>query len=144
MREAVARLGSVPGVVVLARSHVYETAPVGGVPQPVFFNAAIRVSCTLSPAALLDQLLRIEAALGRVRGEEDVRFGPRLIDLDILWAEGVVLEGARLTIPHPRLQERAFALVPLLEVAPEASDPRTGERYVAPEDPGVRVTPLSL
>ncbi len=66
--------------------------------------------------------------LGRVRGE---RWGPRIIDLDILWIEGVSFASERLTVPHPRLRERAFALVPLLDVAPDARDPLTGERYVA-------------
>ena len=109
-------------------SHVYATAPVGP-PQPEYLNAAALVEWEGSAEALLDALLGIEAKLGRVRGE---RFGPRTVDLDVLWIEGLVEEGERLVVPHPRLKERGFALVPLLEVAPDARDPRTGERYEAP------------
>jgi 2-amino-4-hydroxy-6-hydroxymethyldihydropteridine diphosphokinase len=120
MREAVARLGDVPGVSLVARSRVYETAPVGGPPQPAFLNAAIAVDCTLSPIALLDALQHLEAELGRTRSAGDVRWGPRLIDLDVLWIEGLTLDEPRLVVPHPRLQERAFAMCPLLDVAPGA------------------------
>jgi 2-amino-4-hydroxy-6-hydroxymethyldihydropteridine diphosphokinase len=109
-----------------ATSRVYATAPVGGPAQPDFLNAAALVAHDGSPEDLLDALLAIEAKLGRVRGE---RWGARLIDLDFLWAEGVVRDGPRLTLPHPMLRTRAFALVPLVEVAPEARDPHTGERY---------------
>lgn len=144
MREAIMHVERAPGVVVRARSRVYETAPVGGPPQPPFLNAAILVECTTSPLALMDELLRVEAALGRVRGVGEVRFGPRAIDLDILWVEGVVLDEPRLVVPHPRMHERAFALVPLLDVAPGAVDPRTGRPLVAPFDEGVRVTDLAL
>jgi 2-amino-4-hydroxy-6-hydroxymethyldihydropteridine diphosphokinase len=142
MRQAAARLADV--TTVLARSRVYETAPVGLVEQPPFLNAAIAVESSLPPLALLDTLLGIERELGRDRSEDAVRWGPRTIDLDVLWIEGVVLEGARLVVPHPRVQERAFAMVPLLEVAPGARDPRTGRAYVAPTDDGVRVTELVL
>ena len=137
MRAAVERIAGVAGVSVRARSRVYETAPVGGPPQPSFLNAAIYAECILSPVALLDELLAIEAALGRVRAAETVRFGPRTIDLDILWIEGVTLDEPRLVVPHPRLALRAFALVPLLEVAPDAP-------YRAPHDPSVQATTLSL
>ena len=137
MRDAVARLARVDGLRVRARSHVYETAPVGGVEQPSFLNAAIDVECTQSARALLDQLLAIERDLGRTRAATDVRWGPRLIDLDILWIEGVLIDEPGLTVPHPRLTERAFALVPLLEVAPDARDPQSGAPYVVPLHDGV-------
>jgi 2-amino-4-hydroxy-6-hydroxymethyldihydropteridine diphosphokinase len=78
---------------------------------------------------LLDATLAVEAALGRVRRE---RWGPRTIDIDILWIEGVSVDHARLVVPHPHLRERAFALVPLLELVPDAGDPRTGEPYAVP------------
>lgn len=104
---------------VRARSYVYATEPVGGPPQGEFLNAAVRVECTQSPAELLDALLAIEQELGRVRRAEE-RWGPRTIDLDILWIEGVAVDTPRLTVPHPRLEERAFALAPLLDVAPNA------------------------
>ena len=115
--------------VVQKRSRVYATAPVGGVAQPEFLNAAALVMHTGTPQQLLEALLAIEAKLGRARRE---KWGPRTIDLDLLWAEGVVLDSPRLTVPHPALRDRAFALVPMLELVPEAADPTTGERYVAP------------
>jgi 2-amino-4-hydroxy-6-hydroxymethyldihydropteridine diphosphokinase len=116
-------------------SHVYETAAVGP-PQPDYLNAAALVLAAGEPDDLLETLLAIERALGRVRAE---RWGPRTIDLDVLWFDGVAIETGRLSVPHPRLRERAFALVPLLELVPDAADPRTGERYAIP--PGhVRLT----
>jgi 2-amino-4-hydroxy-6-hydroxymethyldihydropteridine diphosphokinase len=147
MRDAIARLERVEGVKLLERSRVYETAPVGGPPQPSFLNAAICVECTMSPRALLSELLRIERELGRVRGAGEVRFGPRLLDLDVLWIDGVVLDEPSLVVPHPRVHERAFALVPLLEVAPDAIDPRSGARFsagLAPPAEGVVPTSLVL
>jgi 2-amino-4-hydroxy-6-hydroxymethyldihydropteridine diphosphokinase len=127
MRAAVARLGEV--AVVRKTSSVYRTAPVGGPPQPDYLNAAVLLEYGGEPGALLSELLAIEARMGRVRGE---RNGPRTLDLDVLWIEGVAIESAALTVPHPRLRERAFAMVPMLEVVPDAVDPRTGEGYVAP------------
>jgi len=138
MRAAVALVDAVAGVRVVARSHVYETAPVGGVSQPEFLNAAVLVECTLTPLALLDALQGIEAELGRTRGPTDVRWGPRTIDLDVLWIDGLAIDEPRLVVPHPRLAERAFALVPLLEVAPDAP-------FVAPAShDDVRLTSLTL
>lgn len=144
MREAAAAIARIPDTTVLAASSVYETAPVGGVPQGDFYNAAMAVECTLSPVALLEALLGIERGLGRNRSTGDVRWGPRTIDLDVLWIEGVVLDDPRLVVPHPRLTERAFALVPLLEVAPHAVDSRTGTPFVAPETGDVRRTTFTF
>lgn len=145
MRAAIARIDAIPRVHVRARSQVYETAPVGVTDQPSFLNAAISVECMLPPEALLDELLRIERELGRDRSADALRWGPRLIDLDVLWIDGVTLGTERLTVPHPRLKERAFAIIPLLDVAPDAVDPRSGERYGAPEGASdVRRTQLSL
>jgi 2-amino-4-hydroxy-6-hydroxymethyldihydropteridine diphosphokinase len=127
MRAALAALGDVARVE--KTSHVYATAPVGP-PQGEYLNAAALVVWGGTAEGLLDALLGIEAKLGRVRGGE--RFGPRTIDLDVLWIDGIAQETERLVVPHPRLRERAFAMVPLLEVAPEARDPKTGEPYVAP------------
>ena len=109
-------------------SRVYATAPVGP-PQPEYLNAAALVTFDGTAEELLDALLAIEAALGRERRE---RWGPRTIDLDVLWIEGLALETPRLAVPHPRLHERAFALAPMLEIVPGAADPRTGKRYVLP------------
>jgi 2-amino-4-hydroxy-6-hydroxymethyldihydropteridine diphosphokinase len=116
LRAAVAAIERVPGVQVIARSSVYETAPVGP-PQPAYLNAAIAIDTTLSPRALLNALLEVERALGRERRE---RWGPRTVDLDILTIDGVTVDEPDLTVPHPRLHERQFAIIPLLEVAPDA------------------------
>ena len=121
LRAAVALLGAVSQIE--ATSRVYETKPVGGPPQGDFLNAAVCVVWSGAPDDLLDALLAIEAGLGRVRRE---RWGPRIIDLDVLWIEGLAFASERLVVPHPRLLDRAFALVPLLEVVPGARDPRTG------------------
>jgi 2-amino-4-hydroxy-6-hydroxymethyldihydropteridine diphosphokinase len=106
-------------------SPVYRTAPIGP-EQPDFLNAAVRAECALAPEQLLDRLLKTEAKLGRLRG---LRWGPRVLDLDLLWIAGRRIDTARLCVPHPRLVERAFALYPLLDVAPDARDPRDGRAY---------------
>ncbi len=116
---ALSRIGEVRGV-----SSLYDTAPVGGPPQPRYLNAAVRLWTTLGPRALLETLLELERAEGRQRLG---RWGPRPLDLDLLWIDEVALDEPGLTVPHPRLHERAFALLPLLEVVPDAADPRTGE-----------------
>jgi 2-amino-4-hydroxy-6-hydroxymethyldihydropteridine diphosphokinase len=137
-REAIARVSRVASV--LARSRVYETAPVGGPPQPDYLNAAILVEYTGPLLTLLHELQRIENELGRVRAE---RNGPRTLDLDILWSDGAPVEEPGLTVPHPRLFERAFALRPLLDVVPSLAD-----AYVLPheimKDSGVRILPVSM
>ncbi len=106
-------------------SRLYRTAPIGP-PQPDFLNAAIRGTYRGSPTQLLETCLRLEAELGRVR---PLRWGPRIIDLDILWISGVRVSTSQLTVPHPRLHQRAFALHPLLDVAPDAEDPGSGRLY---------------
>jgi 2-amino-4-hydroxy-6-hydroxymethyldihydropteridine diphosphokinase len=132
MREASSRIEQIARVV--AQSQVYETAPVGGPPQGPFLNAALLVTTEQSPLELLDHLQRIERELGRTR---DVRWGPRTLDLDVLWIEDMIVTEPRLRVPHPRLAERAFAIAPLLDVAPHAP-------YAAPVDPDVRRTDLVL
>jgi 2-amino-4-hydroxy-6-hydroxymethyldihydropteridine diphosphokinase len=127
MRSAMADLAHI--AVVGTTSRVYATTPVGGPPQPEFLNAAAVVRYEGAPLDLLDALLAIEARLGRQRVE---RWGARTIDLDLLWIDGLAIDTARLVVPHPRLHERAFALVPLLEIEPGARDPRTGAAYAAP------------
>jgi 2-amino-4-hydroxy-6-hydroxymethyldihydropteridine diphosphokinase len=101
-----------------ARSSDYRTPPWGDAEQPPFINLCIAVTTTLSPQALLARAQQVEQALGR---EKDVarRWGPRTADLDILAYDDVTLDGPELTLPHPRLFERAFVLVPLAEIAPE-------------------------
>lgn len=128
LRAAVRKL---PDVV--AHSKVYETAPVGPF-QADYLNAAVRIETALEPRALFEMMLSIERDLGRVRRE---RWGPRTIDLDLLWIEGRIVNDADLVVPHPHLLERAFALLPLLDVAP-------GAYSLAIDRTGVRETDLSL
>ncbi len=116
---------------IVRRSSLWRTAPVGGPSQPDYVNAAVLLRWSKPPLALLTELLAIETRLGRVR---TVRNGPRTIDLDILWIEGVVVEEPTLVVPHPRLAVRAFAIGPLLEVMPDARDPTTNEPYRMPTD----------
>jgi 2-amino-4-hydroxy-6-hydroxymethyldihydropteridine diphosphokinase len=114
LARAVTQIAALPGVSLCALSRVFETPPLGP-PQPNFLNAAARIACTSDAHVLLSQLLAIEGALGRVR---DVRWGPRIIDLDILWGSQRV-STPELEVPHRHLHERAFALAPLLDVAPD-------------------------
>lgn len=121
---AVAELGKLPGTKVTALSSFYETEPVGGVPQDNFYNAVARISTTLSPLELLDALKRIEVEVfNRV---DSGHWGPRSMDLDILFYGELVLESDRLTIPHPRLAERRFVLQPLSDIAPKLVHPTLG------------------
>ncbi|WP_394826341.1 2-amino-4-hydroxy-6-hydroxymethyldihydropteridine diphosphokinase [Pendulispora albinea] len=120
-----------------AASWVYETAPVGP-PQPHYLNAAVLLRWPDDDLrGLLARLLEVELSLGRVRAE---RWGPRTIDVDILWADEVALASPELTVPHPRLHERAFAVLPLLDVAPDApyrvppTPPGEVERFAPPSD----------
>ena len=98
-----------------SESSVYETEPWGVADQPAFLNQVIRVETTLAPEEVLRIILDIEHELGRVRYE---RWGARVIDIDLLYYNALVLDSARLTLPHPRLQDRLFNLIPLAEIAP--------------------------
>jgi 2-amino-4-hydroxy-6-hydroxymethyldihydropteridine diphosphokinase len=111
---------------VRATSSIYETDPVGYADQPRFWNLVVRVTTRLSPEELLQQLLEVERRMGR---ERSFRNAPRVIDLDILLFDDVVLEAPGLSLPHPRMNERAFVLYPLVELAPDLTDPVTGEYY---------------
>lgn len=106
-------------------SALYETEPIGP-PQAMFLNAAARLSTSIEPRSLLPELLAVERRAGRERRE---RWGPRTLDLDMLWVKGFMCADVGLTVPHPELRNRAFALVPLLDVAPDAADPRDGAPY---------------
>ncbi len=128
LRGATEAIEALPGVHLRARSLLRETAPVGGPAQGPYLNGALLIEATPPPLALLRSLLAIEQAAGRLRRE---RWGPRVLDLDLLFSPGFTLETPELTLPHPRLRERRFALEPLVEVAPWAEDPATGERYAA-------------
>lgn len=109
-----------PQMAVKNRSSVYETPPWGFTEQARFLNQVVMVKTYLKPQALLDHLKRLETALGRVPNFQN---GPRLIDIDILFYDDLVLDTPPLVIPHPRLHDRAFVLVPLAEIAPDFVHP---------------------
>lgn len=115
---ALATLARGPSTRLVARSRVIHTAPVGPVPQGEYLNAAAVIETTLDPDRLLARLLIIERDRGRDRAREG-RWGPRTLDLDLLLFEGLEIDRPGLTIPHPRLAERAFVLIPLAEIAPD-------------------------
>jgi 2-amino-4-hydroxy-6-hydroxymethyldihydropteridine diphosphokinase len=113
LRAARAALAALPGTSLLASSRLYETEPQELAEQPPFLNQVVCLETTLSPDELLAAAQGIEDAAGRVR---DVRFGPRTLDVDILLFQGVESDRPELTLPHPRLWQRAFVLVPLAEL----------------------------
>ena len=121
--DAMEALANLPETAVLKRSSLYRTPPWGMLDQPAFINAAVELETSLAPHALLDALLLIEQRAGRLRA---VRNGPRTLDLDLLHVDGVQLDDARLTLPHPRMAERAFVLLPLRDIAPELDLPGRG------------------
>jgi 2-amino-4-hydroxy-6-hydroxymethyldihydropteridine diphosphokinase len=124
LAAAARRLGTIGGIA--ARSRLYSTEPVGFADQPRFVNAVIALVTNLAPRELLGALLEIEREFGRDRSA-GILNGPRALDLDLLLYGDAVVDDPDLEIPHPRLAERAFVLIPLNEIAPGARDPRTGE-----------------
>jgi 2-amino-4-hydroxy-6-hydroxymethyldihydropteridine diphosphokinase len=102
------------------KSHVYETEPWGFTEQPSFLNQVLEIDCALSALKLLHRLKRIEEEMGR---QPTFHLGPRLIDMDILLYNELVMQAEELTVPHPYMHERAFVLVPLAELAPEVCHP---------------------
>ena len=118
LAEAVRRIDAHQDITITARSSVLATRPWGKTDQPDFANMAIAVETTLKPLELLDVLLEIELAMGRIRKEV---WGPRLIDIDIIAFERIELQSPRLTLPHPHAHEREFVLIPLSEIAPDVS-----------------------
>ncbi|CAN5211294.1 2-amino-4-hydroxy-6-hydroxymethyldihydropteridinediphosphokinase [soil metagenome] len=123
--RAVDLLAAEPEIEVLAVSQLRDTDPVGKVDQPTYLNGAVAVETGLSPRDLLDALLRVEQELGRTRDGE--RWGPRTIDLDLLVYGGEIVDEPGLRVPHPRLQERRFALEPLVDLEPELAIPGLGK-----------------
>ncbi len=134
LQSVVDLLDAAQGIRVLRSSRVYETAPVGP-PQPDYLNAVVEVDTNLEAKALLEACLNVERRLGRVRGE---RWGPRSIDVDVLTYGEASIDEPGLTVPHPRMHERAFVLAPLLELV--ADPPLPGGRRIAT----LRVAPGDL
>ncbi|MGE4279975.1 MAG: 2-amino-4-hydroxy-6-hydroxymethyldihydropteridine diphosphokinase [Magnetospirillum sp.] len=141
--KALSELGDVSGL-----SRVYETAPLYDLDQPAFLNMAACLETDLPPLPLLNRLKQLEEELGRVASR---RYGPRHIDLDILLYDDLVLDSENLSIPHPRMAERRFALAPLADIAGPVVHPSTGTTIAQllaalPDSPDdrVEVSPLSL
>jgi 2-amino-4-hydroxy-6-hydroxymethyldihydropteridine diphosphokinase len=141
LRSAVRLLSEADGIEVVRSSRVYETEPVGP-PQPAYLNAVVEVRTDLEPAELLAAARAVEEALERVRGE---RWGPRTIDVDILTFDEVTIDEPELVVPHPRMHERGFVLVPLGEL--EADPMLPGDRRLAtlrlPPDAVLGVRPFA-
>jgi 2-amino-4-hydroxy-6-hydroxymethyldihydropteridine diphosphokinase len=138
LQEALALLAAVEEVEVLKVSTFYWNPPLGPPDQPWYVNAVAMLRTRLSPEDLLRVLQHVEAALGRIRGK---RWGPRVIDLDLLLYDGEIWAGPYLQLPHPEMHRRAFVLVPLVEIAPEALHPtlhKTARELLAALDPEVR------
>lgn len=126
--EALERIGKLRQTRIVRQSSIYETDPVGDVIGP-FLNGAIEVETEYSADALMNQLLSIERAMGRKRvrmpkGAARVKYKPRIIDLDLLFFNNDMIDTPKLTVPHPRIQERRFVLVPMSELAPALIHPR--------------------
>jgi 2-amino-4-hydroxy-6-hydroxymethyldihydropteridine diphosphokinase len=141
LRRAISLIARAPGVSILRQSRFYETPPWGDAEQDAFLNAALEIATTLSPAELLSLVKIIEQQIGR---RPSRRWGPRIIDIDILLFDNEAIATPELEIPHARLRERAFALVPLLELAPDLRDPVSGVDYkdyleCAPEKNAIKV-----
>jgi 2-amino-4-hydroxy-6-hydroxymethyldihydropteridine diphosphokinase len=126
LKDAVRALHTHNEVSVLSVSSIYETAPVGYTDQEDFLNIVIEIKTSLDAYNLLSVCQEIEHELGRVR---TVRWGPRIVDLDILLYNNDNINAENLIVPHPRMHERAFVLIPLLEIAPETVHPVTGRFY---------------
>jgi 2-amino-4-hydroxy-6-hydroxymethyldihydropteridine diphosphokinase len=120
LRQAVLELERTPGVALTSLSSVYETEPVGKKDQPQFFNAAVELSCSISAVQLHERLKGIERSIGRMPTE---RWGPREIDLDLLYFDDAIIESPTLIIPHRDASKRRFVLVPLTEIAADFVDP---------------------
>ena len=112
--EAIEKISNTKDIKIISRSSFYQTEPIGEVQQDWFVNSAIKIKTNLSPTHLLSDLLNIESAMGRTREE---KWGPRLIDLDLLFYGNLILRKKGLTLPHPEIQKRKFVLIPMSEIA---------------------------
>lgn len=134
LREAIDILNNYQYITVIQESPIYETAPVGYTEQPNFLNLCVEVSTALTPHELLERCLQTEQQLHRVRKE---RWGPRTLDVDILLYDDKIIDDSDLTVPHPRMVERAFVLIPLNDIAPDVVEPRSEKKIsdlVSPDD----------
>ncbi|BAY24745.1 2-amino-4-hydroxy-6-hydroxymethyldihydropteridine pyrophosphokinase [Calothrix sp. NIES-2100] len=122
LAAAIATLAKTPGILLEAKSHLYKTKAIGP-PQPDYLNGCATIRISMLPHLLLETLLAIEQKFGRVRQE---RWGPRTLDLDLLLYDDLILDTPTLQIPHPRMRERAFVLIPLAEIAPDWVEPVSG------------------
>lgn len=129
LQQANILLKDTPGITVLDISSIYETEPVGYKDQEWFANAVIKIETDLEPHDLLIECMRIEKQLGRDRSTEE-RWGPRTLDLDILFYDDRIIAEEDLRIPHPRMHERAYALVPMLELDPDFVHPIIGKTVI--------------
>ena len=127
---AMAELDEIADTCVTARSHLYRSSPLGGIEQPDFVNAAVSLLTLLEPLELLEAMQAIEIARGRERNEQ--RWGPRVIDLDLLVYGDLVMDEPSLTLPHPGIGERNFVLLPLRELAPDLVIPGLGSVSAIP------------
>jgi 2-amino-4-hydroxy-6-hydroxymethyldihydropteridine diphosphokinase len=131
--EAFERISTLNATRILLRSHLYLTRPMGPKDQPDFVNAAVGLLTQLSPRDLLKGLLDIERSMGRARQE---RWGPRVIDLDLLWMVDSAIDEPGLTVPHPGVSTRNFVLYPLADIAPTIKIPRIGQVLDLKRDAG--------
>lgn len=122
LRQAIFLLSQHPSIQYKRLSSLYETAPVGYLDQPAFYNLVCEIETSLEPTQLLNVVLDIEKRLDRVR---TIRWGPRTVDIDLLLYDQAIIEQSNLVVPHPRMTERAFVLVPLAELIPDQIIPGT-------------------
>ena len=130
IETALELLGAIPRTRLVSVSSLYRSAPFGGIEQPDFINAAAALLTQLGPAELLSELKDIEARQGRERSDQ--RWGPRVLDLDLLVHATAVVDEPGITVPHPGIGERNFVLLPLLEIAPELDIPGLGRAAAIP------------
>jgi 2-amino-4-hydroxy-6-hydroxymethyldihydropteridine diphosphokinase len=132
IETAFGMLGGIDRTRLLMTSSLYRSAPLGGIEQPDFVNAAALLTTRLAPRAFLEQLQSIENARGRERGE--IQWGPRVLDLDLLAYDGLSIDEPGLTVPHPGIASRNFVLLPLREIAPDFEIPGLGRVLDLPVD----------